>query len=222
MLSCSGLTKTYAAERGEVAAVKGIDLAIPDGEFITIVGRSGSGKSSLLAMFGGLSRPTAGAVLVENTDIWTLPDDGLAHFRNRRIGFVFQFASLLPTLRVIDNVALPALLGRNRDAAGAYRTATELLDQLGLADYLDAYPAEISAGEQRRAVIARALINAPSLLLADEPTSDLDEVTEDAIIEQFRTLNRERAMTLIMVTHNLKLAQEADRVVHIADGRVVA
>jgi ABC-type lipoprotein export system ATPase subunit len=185
------------------------------------VGRSGSGKSSLLAMFGGLSRPTAGAVLVENTDIWTLPDDGLAHFRNRRIGFVFQFASLLPTLRVIDNVALPALLGGNRDVAGAYRTATELLDQLGLADYFDAYPAEISAGEQRRVVIARALINAPSLLLADEPTSDLDEVTEGAIMEQFRTLNRERAMTLIMVTHNLKLAQEADRVVHIADGRVV-
>jgi ABC-type lipoprotein export system ATPase subunit len=96
MLSCRGLTKTYAAERGEVAAVKGIDLTIPDGEFTTIVGRSGSGKSSLLAMFGGLSRPTAGAVLVENTDIWTLPDDGLAHFRNRRIGFVLQFASLLP------------------------------------------------------------------------------------------------------------------------------
>jgi ABC-type lipoprotein export system ATPase subunit len=222
MLSCRGLTKTYAAERGEVAAVKGIDLTIPDGEFTTIVGRSGSGKSSLLAMFGGLSRPTAGAVLVENTDIWTLPDDGLADFRNRRIGFVFQFASLLPTLRVIDNVALPALLGRNQDSAAAYRTATELLDQLGLADYLDAYPAEISAGEQRRAVIARALVNSPSLLLADEPTSDLDEVTEDAIMEQFRTLNRERAMTVIMVTHNLKLAQEADRVVHIADGRVVA
>jgi ABC-type lipoprotein export system ATPase subunit len=222
MLSCRGLTKTYAAERGEVAAVKGIDLTIPDGEFTTIVGRSGSGKSSLLAMFGGLSRPTAGTVLVENTDIWALPDDGLAHFRNRRIGFVFQFASLLPTLRVIDNVALPTLLGRSQDSAAAYRTATELLDQLGLADYLDAYPAEISAGEQRRTVIARALVNMPSLLLADEPTSDLDEVTEDAIMEQFRTLNRERAMTVIMVTHNLKLAQEADRVVHIADGRVVA
>src|SRR5262245_4280612 len=222
MLSCSGLTKTYATERGAVAAVKGIDLTVPDGEFTTIVGRSGSGKSSLLAMLGGLSRPTAGAVLVENTDIWALPDDGLAYFRNRQIGFVVQFASLLPTLRVIDNVALPALLGRNQDTAGAYRTATELLDQLGLADYPDAYPAEISAGEQRRAVIARALINTPSLLLADEPTSDLDEVTEDAIMKQFRTLNRERAMTLIMVTHNLKLAEQADRVIHIADGRIAA
>jgi ABC-type lipoprotein export system ATPase subunit len=221
MLSCGDLTKTYATERGEVAAVRGIDLAIPRGEFATIVGRSGSGKSSLLAMLGGLSRPTRGVVRVENTDIWTLPDDGLAHFRNRRIGFVFQFASLLPTLRVIDNVALPALLGRDRNTAGAYRTATELLDQLGLVDYLDAYPAEISAGEQRRAVIARALINAPAMLLADEPTSDLDEVTEGAIMEQFRTLNRERAMTLIMVTHNLRLAEQADRVVHIADGRFV-
>jgi ABC-type lipoprotein export system ATPase subunit len=221
MLSCGDLTKTYATERGEVAAVRGIDLEIPRGEFATIVGRSGSGKSSLLAMLGGLIRPTRGVVRIENTDIWTLPDDGLAHFRNRRIGFVFQFASLLPTLRVIDNVALPALLGRDRNTAGAYRTATELLDQLGLVDYLDAYPAEISAGEQRRAVIARALVNAPAMLLADEPTSDLDEVTEGAIMAQFRTLNRERAMTLIMVTHNLRLAEQADRVVHIADGRFI-
>jgi ABC-type lipoprotein export system ATPase subunit len=221
MLSCRGLTKTYRTERGEVAAVRGITLTIPAGQFTTIVGRSGSGKSSLLAMFGGLSRPTAGDVLIENTDIWTLPDHGLAHFRNKRIGFVFQFASLLPTLRVIDNVALPALLGR-RGTARVYKTATELLDQFGLANYLAAYPAEISAGEQRRAVIARALINEPTLLFADEPTSDLDEVTEEAIMQQFRTLNRERALTLIMVTHNLKLAEQADRVLHIADGRLVA
>jgi len=222
MLSCSGLTKTYATERGEVAAVRGVDLTIARGAFTSIVGRSGSGKSSLLAMVGGLSRPSGGTVRVEDTDIWTLPDHGLAHFRNRRIGFVFQFASLLPTLRIIDNVALPALLGHSRESAGAYRRASELLDQLGIADYVDAYPAEISAGEQRRAVIARALINAPGLLLADEPTSDLDEVTEAAIMQQFRSLNREHAMTLVMVTHNLRLAEQSDRVVHIADGRLVA
>jgi ABC-type lipoprotein export system ATPase subunit len=222
MLSCAAVTKVYSTERGDIEAVKGIDLTVPKGQFAAIVGRSGSGKSSLLAMIGGLSRPSSGVVRVEETNIWAMPDSGLADFRNRRIGFVFQFASLLPTLRIIDNVALPALFGSARDAGRAYREAAELLAQLGLATHTDAYPAEISAGEQRRAVIARALINAPSLLLADEPTSDLDEETEREIMEQFRAVNRERAMTLIMVTHNLRLAEQTDRVVHIADGRLVA
>jgi ABC-type lipoprotein export system ATPase subunit len=135
---------------------------------------------------------------------------------------VFQFPSLLPTLRVVDNVALPALLGPDRDVARANAQASDLLAQLGLADHMDAYPAEISAGEQRRVVIARALINAPSLLLADEPTSDLDEETERGIMEQFRAMNRERGVTVIMVTHNLRLAEQAERVVHIADGRLAA
>jgi ABC-type lipoprotein export system ATPase subunit len=169
MLSCVDLAKTYATERGGIEAVKGIGIEVRRGEFATIIGRSGSGKSSFLAMIGGLSRPSRGAVRIEDTDIWTLTDDRLADFRNRRIGFVYQFASLLPTLRIIDNVALPALLGRASDAS---QRAAEMLKQFGLSAYVDAYPAEISAGEQRRAVIARALINAPALLLADEPTSD--------------------------------------------------
>ena len=151
-----------------------------------------------------------------------MTDDRLANFRNRRIGFVFQFASLLPTLRIIDNVALPALLDRAQDAASAYRTAAELLDQLGLSDYVDAYPAEISAGEQRRAVIARALINSPALLLADEPTSDLDEETERRDHGSVSELNREHGVTLIMVTHNLRLAEQTDRIIHIADGRLAS
>jgi ABC-type lipoprotein export system ATPase subunit len=222
MLSCGHVGKTYATERGEIDAVRDIDLDVPRGQFATIVGRSGSGKSSLLAMIGGLSRPTRGAVRVADTDIWSLADHSLAHFRNRKIGFVFQFASLLPTLRIIDNVALPALLGRPREPQAAYRTAAELLGQLGLAEYIDAYPAEVSAGEQRRAVIARALVNAPSLLLADEPTSDLDEQTEIEIMAQLRDLNRERGMTFIMVTHNLRLAEQADRVLHIANGGLVS
>jgi ABC-type lipoprotein export system ATPase subunit len=222
MLSCGAVTKIYATERGDIEAVKRVDLAVPKGQFAAIVGRSGSGKSSLLAMIGGLSRPTSGAVRVEETDIWALPDRGLADFRNRRIGFVFQFASLLPTLRVIDNVALPALLRGARANRRAYEGAAELLARFGLSQHVDAYPTEISAGEQRRAVIARALINAPSVLLADEPTSDLDEETEREIMEQFRVMNRERAMTLIMVTHNLRLAEQTDRVVHIADGRLAA
>jgi ABC-type lipoprotein export system ATPase subunit len=222
MLSCGNVGKTYATERGDIVAVRGIDLSVPRGQFAAIVRRSGSGKSSLMAMIGGLSRPTQGAVMVENTDIWALADDALAEFRNRRIGFVFQFASLLPALRIIDNVALPALLGRRADANAAYERAAELLAQLGLVEHIDAYPPEISAGEQRRAVIARALINAPSLLLADEPTSDLDEQTEMEIMDQFRDLNRDRAVTLVVVTHDLRLAEQADRIFHIANGGLVA
>ena len=222
MLSCGNVGKTYSTGRGAVEAVKEIDLDVPRGQFAAIIGRSGSGKSSLMAMIGGLSRPTHGVILVEDTDIWALPDDGLTEFRNRKIGFVFQFASLLPTLRVIDNVVLPALLGRRRDSKVAYKAAAELLDQLGLAEHIDAYPTEISAGEQRRAVIARALINAPSLLLADEPTSDLDEQTEIEIMDRLRELNRDRGMTLIMVTHNLRLAEQANRVLHISDGSLVS
>jgi ABC-type lipoprotein export system ATPase subunit len=222
MLACANVAKTYATERGPVEAVKGIDLIVERGEFAAIIGRSGSGKSSLLAMVGGLSRPTRGIVSIDDTAIWGLSDDQLAQFRNRRMGFVFQFASLLPTLRIIDNVALPALLGRTRVAADAYEVAAELLNQFGIGQYADAFPAEVSAGEQRRAVIARALINNPAILLADEPTSDLDEETEREIMDHFRAANRAKAMTVVMVTHNLSLAEQADRVVHIAEGRLVA
>jgi ABC-type lipoprotein export system ATPase subunit len=222
MLSCGNVGKSYSTERGPVTAVREIDLDVPRGQFVAIVGRSGSGKSSLMAMIGGLSRPTHGAISFDDTDIWSLPDDDLAEFRNRQIGFVFQFPSLLPSLRIVDNVALPALLARRQDSAIAYKTSAGLLDQLGLAEHIDAYPTELSAGEQRRAAIARAMINGPSLLLADEPTSDLDEPTESEIMDQFRALNRDCGVTLIMVTHNLRLAEQADRVLHIADGGLVS
>jgi ABC-type lipoprotein export system ATPase subunit len=221
MLICGNVGKTYATERGPVVAVRNVDLEVRRGEFVAIVGRSGSGKSSLMAMIGGLSRPSAGTVRVDDVDIWSFADDALTDFRSRRIGFVFQFASLLPTLRIVDNVALPALLGRHTDADAAYGRAAELLARLGLAAQIDAYPSELSSGQQRRAAIARALINAPSLLLADEPTSDLDEETEAEIMAEFRDLNRDARMTFIMVTHNPRLADEADRVFQIADGALV-
>ena len=221
-LSCVDLAKTYASDRGAIEAVRGIDLEVQAGEFASIVGRSGSGKSSFLAMIGGLSRPSRGLVRIGDTDIWALSEDGLADFRNRRVGFVYQFASLLPTLRIIDNVMLPVRLDPAQDVAAAYKRGRELLDLFGLSDYLDAYPFEISSGEQRRAAIARALINEPALLLADEPTSDLDEVSETQIVEWFRGLNRDRALTLIMVTHNLRLAEQTDRVIHVSDGRLAA
>jgi ABC-type lipoprotein export system ATPase subunit len=222
MLTCGNIGKTYPTERGPVVAVRSVDIEVRRGEFAAIVGRSGSGKSSLMAMIGGLSRPSGGTVRVDDVDIWSLGDDDLTDFRNRRVGFVFQFASLLPTLRVVDNVALPALFGRRADLDTAYGRASDLLTRLGLTEYLDAYPSELSSGQQRRAAIARALINEPSLLLADEPTSDLDEETEAEIMAEFRALNRDARMTFIMVTHNLRLASEADRVFHIAGGALVS
>ncbi|WP_296339556.1 ABC transporter ATP-binding protein [Reyranella sp.] len=216
------MSKSYRTERGLVTAVAGIDLDVPAGRFTAIIGRSGSGKSTLMAMIGGLSRPSAGSVTVDGTDIWGLSDNALAAFRNEKVGYVFQFASLLPTLRLIDNVALPAMLGRGQGASGTYARAAGLLERLGLGAYLDAYPAEISAGEQRRVAIARALINDPSILLADEPTSDLDEQTEIEIMDVLRAVNREVGTTLVLVTHNLALAGQAQQIVHIANGALVA
>ncbi len=222
MLACRQVSKSYKTERGVVSAVAGVDLEVPAGRFVAIIGRSGSGKSTLMAMIGGLSRPSTGTVEVGGIDVWRLSETALAAFRNERIGYVFQFASLLPTLRLIDNVALPAMLRRRQSTAAAYAKASGLLDRMGLGGYLDAYPSEVSAGEQRRAAIARALINDPALLLADEPTSDLDEQTEIEIMDELLAVNRELGTTLVLVTHNLTLAEQAEQMVHIANGAIVA
>ena len=188
ILRADGLRKSYATG---VVAVSHAELKVEDGEFISIVGRSGSGKSTLLAMIGALMRPTEGQVLLGNDAIWTLQETELADLRCREFGFVFQFPSLLPNLQVIDNVALPALLGRTLNASDAYSRANTLLERTGLRDRIDAYPAELSGGEQRRVAIARALINRPRLLLADEPTGDLDEDTENDIIAVLERLREE-------------------------------
>jgi ABC-type lipoprotein export system ATPase subunit len=216
-IEAHGLRKSY----GDTEAVRGVDLEVARGRFAAIIGRSGSGKSSLMSMVGGLSRPTSGAVHIDGVDIWGLPDSRLAQFRNRRVGYVFQFASLLQPLRVIDNVALPALLDRSRPAGAVYDRAAELLARLGVADLIEAYPSEISAGQQRRTMIARALINDPVLILADEPTSDLDEHTEIEILDELLGINRSEGTTLVLVTHDLALAARAEQIVHIADGWVV-
>ncbi|MGQ0445904.1 MAG: ABC transporter ATP-binding protein [Beijerinckiaceae bacterium] len=221
MLCCRGVGRTYQTDRGPVDAVRGVDLDVSTGHYAAVIGRSGSGKSTLMAMIGGLSRPTAGSILIDGADIWSLSDNAMARFRNRRIGYVFQFASLLPTLRAIDNVALPARLDRRSASAGTYDHAARLLTDLGLGAHFDAYPSEMSVGEQRRTVIARALINDPALLLADEPASDLDEQTESEIMALLLNVNRERGTTLLLVTHNLALAGEAEQVVQIADGAIV-
>jgi ABC-type lipoprotein export system ATPase subunit len=218
MLACRALHKMYRTDSGSVEAVRNVELDVAAGEFTAIVGRSGSGKSSLMAMIGGLSRPDAGSIVIDGTDIWSLDDDTLARFRNETIGYIFQFASLLPTLRAIDNVALPALLRRRADRAGIAERAASLLTSVGLGSHFDAYPSEMSAGEQRRVAIARALINAPRLLLADEPGSDLDEQSEREVMTELLRANREGGATLLLVTHNLALAAEADRVVQMSDG----
>ena len=220
ILSAEVVTKRYGGNPG-YEAVRNVSLELCTGEFISIVGRSGSGKSTLLAMLGALARPTAGRVLLDGADLWTRPEAELASIRSRSIGFDFQFPSLLPNLTAADNVAIPALLGRTMAVADAYRRAHDLLARVGLADRAGAYPDSMSGGEQRRAAIARALINSPPLLLADEPTSDLDEDTENEIITLLEELQRTEAFGFVLVTHNLSLARHAERVYEMRQGELV-
>jgi putative ABC transport system ATP-binding protein/macrolide transport system ATP-binding/permease protein/lipoprotein-releasing system ATP-binding protein len=216
-LSARSLTKRYGSAPG-YEAVRDASLDLRAGEFVSIVGRSGSGKSTLMAMLGALTEPTEGQVLLDGTDLWALPESELATFRSRHIGFVFQFPSLLPSLTAVDNVALPALLGRTMPAEQAYARAYDLLARVGLADRADAYPGSISGGEQRRVAIARALVNSPALLLADEPTSDLDEDTEADIIDLLDRLHRTDSFGVVLVTHNLELAGRAQRCYEMRQG----
>jgi len=217
-LAGRGLTKRWNAG---FAAVDGIDLAIAPGEFVSIIGRSGSGKSTLLALLGTLMRPTSGAVMLDGVDLWSLDENRRAEFRARQLGFVFQFPSLLPNLSAADNVALPALLAGTLPSEAALRRARALLAEVGLGDRCEAFPSSLSGGEQRRVAIARALINAPRLLLADEPTSDLDEDSEAEIIELLDRLRREQGFGLLVVTHNLDLARRADRSCEMSRGRLI-
>jgi ABC-type lipoprotein export system ATPase subunit len=221
ILRAAGLSKRYGDGAGRYA-VSEADFTLDEGEFISIVGRSGSGKSTLLAMIGGLTKPSEGLVHFCGQDLWALPETTLADVRRQRLGFVFQFFSLLANLRAIDNVALPALLGRESAAADAYARAGNLLARVGLTERMFAYPGELSGGEQRRVAIARALINSPRLLLADEPTGDLDEDTENDIIALLQDLRREASFGMLVVTHNMSLARRADRVLQMRQGRLCA
>lgn len=221
LVSARGLGRTYGTARGPVVAVEGVDLEVGRGEFVAVCGRSGSGKSTLLGMVGGLCRPSAGSVVVDGTDLYALGPSALADFRAERFGFVFQFGGLLPNLRAIDNVALPALL-RGASDEGANGRARGLLERVGLAERWDAYPGELSGGQQRRVAVARALVNRPALLLADEPTNDLDEQAEREVLGLLVELHRAGETTLVVVTHDPALAARADRVVTLRGGRVVA
>jgi len=211
------LSKRYSAEQ-TINAVDKVSLEIEQGRFLAIVGRSGSGKSTLLGMLGGISKPSSGTVALDGTNLFSLNANERADFRNEKIGFVFQFASLLPSLRAIDNVALPALIGNTLGERNAYARARSLLQQVGLGNKVDSYPSQLSGGEQRRVAIARALINSPSLLLADEPTADLDETTEKEILDLLVDIHRAFDLTLIVVTHNSEIAEKADQVVEMRSG----
>jgi putative ABC transport system ATP-binding protein/macrolide transport system ATP-binding/permease protein/lipoprotein-releasing system ATP-binding protein len=221
LLSAQSLTKRYGTDRGR-DAVRGASLDLQDGEFVSIVGRSGSGKSTLMAMLGALTRPSAGKLLLDGIDVWTLSEVELAGFRCRQVGFIFQFPSLLPNLSAVENVAMPALLGRTLDAHAAYARAHNLLGRVGLADRAATYPTDLSGGEQRRVVVARALVNSPRLLLADEPTGDLDEDTESEVIDVLEALQHAESFGLALVTHNLELARRATRSYEMRQGLLAA
>lgn len=221
MLSVISATKSYGGERS-VDAVKNVSFELEQGKSLAIVGRSGSGKSTLLGMIGGISRPTAGQVLIDGINQWGLSDNERAELRNQKLGFVFQFASLLPSLRAIDNVALPCLISGKLSGSEIYARARALLDRVGLSHRADAYPGQLSGGEQRRVAIARALVNSPSLLLADEPTADLDEITEGEILSLLLDIHRALNITLVVVTHNPEIAARADSVIEMRSGEAAA
>ena len=223
MISLRTASKTYSPTRGlRVAAVDRVDLEVDAGEFLVITGRSGSGKTTLLNLIAGLTTPTEGQVVVDGADLWTLSDAARSRLRNERVGFVFQFPSLLPTLTALENVLLPATFGAGRSSDPALRSrARGLLAQVGLDDRLAAYPRELSAGQQQRVVLARSMVNGPRLLLADEPSSNLDEHTEAEIMDGFRELHRSTGVTILMVTHAARLKAYGTRAIEMAAGRIV-
>lgn len=219
MIELIKASKSYKSGGTVIKAVDNITLNVSSGEFVAIVGHSGSGKTTLVSLMGGLTRPTSGTVKVGGVDIWTLDNPGLARLRSEQIGFCFQFASLLPTLNCLDNVRLPgSFAGGSR---GSAERALQLLTTLGVADKARAYPHELSGGQQRRVAISRALINKPGIILADEPTGDLDEDTEADIMDLFSNLHQQ-GITVVMVTHSGRLAARAGRVLTMTNGAISA
>lgn len=206
------VTKTFGLDGTRLRAVDGVSFEVAAGEFVSIIGHSGSGKTTLLSILGGLSRPTSGRVLFDGTDVYGLDGDALSEYRCEKIGFVFQFASLLPALTALENLLLPVGFRPGAHRAGeAAEKALELLELMSLADKADALPSQLSGGQQRRIAIARAFMNDPALILADEPTGDLDEETEAEVMGVFRTMNERSGATFLMVTHNTELARQAGR-----------
>ncbi len=213
------LKKIYTQGETETAALKGVSLQILKGEFTSIMGPSGSGKSTLLHLVGGLDRPTSGQVLIDGQDIVTFSDDALSAFRRRRLGFIFQFFNLLPTLTAIENVALPMLID-GQSMSKVNKKASELLDFMGLSQRMNHRPDQLSGGQMQRVAIARALVTDPLLILADEPTGNLDSETGSSVLAMLARLVKERGQTVVMVTHDPKAASYGNRLVRFRDGLI--
>lgn len=222
MISLRDVTKVYSLGKGKgsVTAAKGLNLRIERGEFVVITGRSGSGKTTLLNLVSGLTCPTSGEVLLEGIEVWRLPDGQQSMIRNRNIGFIFQFPSLIPALTALENVVLPTLADPRHHRDDARLRAERLLEEVGLADRRNAYPRQLSAGQQQRVVVARALTNEPELLLADEPTSNLDEQTEHEIMALIRRIHRQRGITILLVTHSTELVRYGTSCLRMAAGEI--
>ncbi len=218
ILQATGLTKIYGTGPNAVHALDGVDLQVEQGEFVAIVGTSGSGKSTLLHMLGGLDRPTSGTVIVDGQNLSSLKEEALTIFRRRKIGFVFQAYNLVPVLNVYENIVLPIELDGEKVHPEYIQ---KLVTMLGLEDRLDALPGQLSGGQQQRVAIARALAAGPAIVLADEPTGNLDFKTSQDVLSLLKLTGQRFSQTIVMITHNEEIAQMADRILRIEDGRIV-
>jgi lipoprotein-releasing system ATP-binding protein len=219
-LETRNIIKSFRTQAGELTVLRGISVGIKAGEMVGIIGASGAGKSTLLHILGALDRPTSGQVLFQDRDVSTLDEKALARFRNMTIGFVFQFHHLLPEFNSLENVVLPGMIG-GMDLLDTQERAKQILGELGLSRRMHHRPGELSGGEQQRVAVARALIRNPQVVLADEPTGNLDTATGNELFELFLELNRKRGITFVVVTHNKSLSDRCHRVLEMADGRLV-
>ena len=219
ILKCEGIKKVYGTGNNRVAALQKVDLSVEKGEFVAIVGASGSGKSTLLHILGSVDKPTEGKVIIEGTDISTLNQTGAAIFRRRKVGLVYQFYNLIPTLTIRKNILMPLLLDKKKPNQEYFE---QVVSSLGIADKLESLPNQLSGGQQQRAAIARSLIYRPALLLADEPTGNLDQKNSREIIDLLKLSNRNLKQTILLITHDEKIALEADRIVTIEDGQIIS
>lgn len=219
ILRCEGIKKVYGSGDNPVAALEKIDLSVEKGEFVAIVGASGSGKSTLLHILGSVDKPTEGKVMIDGTDIAALNQTEAAVFRRRKVGLIYQFYNLIPTLTIRKNILMPLLLDKKVPNQEYFE---QVVSSLGIADKLESFPNQLSGGQQQRAAIARSLIYRPALLLADEPTGNLDQKNSREIVDMLKLSNRNLKQTIVLITHDEKIALEADRIVTIEDGRIVS
>lgn len=218
ILRTKGLTKTYGKGETEVRAVDNVDLSVEEGEFVAIVGASGSGKSTLMHLLGGVDKPTSGEVFINGQEIYSMKDDALAIFRRRQIGIIYQFYNLIPILNVRENITLPQDLDRQKVDE---KHLNELIETLGLKSRINHLPNQLSGGQQQRVSIGRALINNPAIVLADEPTGNLDSKSGEEVMGLLKLSNRKYHQTIIVITHDLEIAAQADRVITFEDGKII-